>query len=115
MAPLARTTLRSHWCGELRAAHAGQEVSLGGWVHRRRDLGGLVFVDLRDREGLAQVAFGPAWSPADVLQRASGLVAEAAILVRAWSPGGPPGRRTRKWRLVKWRCMPPRSRWSARR
>ena len=82
MAALARTTLRSHWCGELRASHEGQEVRLGGWVHRRRDLGGLVFVDLRDREGLAQVAFGPDWSPPDVLQRASGLVAEAAILVR---------------------------------
>ena len=82
MASLAKTSLRSHWCGELRAAHEGQEVSLGGWVHRRRDLGGLVFVDLRDREGLAQVAFGPAWSPPEVLQRASGLVAEAAIVVR---------------------------------
>jgi aspartyl-tRNA synthetase len=82
VAALARTTLRSHWCGELRASHEGQEVRLGGWVHRRRDLGGLVFVDLRDREGLAQVAFGPDWSPPDVLQRASGLVAEAAILVR---------------------------------
>ena len=82
MASLAKTTLRSHWCGELRASHEGQEVSLGGWVHRRRDLGGLVFVDLRDREGLAQVAFGPAWSPPEVLERASGLVAEAAIVVR---------------------------------
>ena len=82
MAALARTTLRSHWCGELRASHEGQEVRLGGWVHRRRDLGGLVFVDLRDREGLAQVAFGPGWSPPEVLERASGLVAEAAILVQ---------------------------------
>ena len=82
MATVARTSLRSHWCGELRAAHEGQEVRLGGWVHRRRDLGGLVFVDLRDREGLAQVAFGPGWSSADVMERASGLVAEAAILVR---------------------------------
>ena len=91
MAALARTSLRSHWCGELRSVHEGQEVSLGGWVHRRRDLGGLVFVDLRDREGLAQVAFGPAWSPPDVLQRTSGLVAEAAILVRGVVVRRPPG------------------------
>ena len=91
MAPLARTSLRSHWCGELRASHEGQEVSLGGWVHRRRDLGGLVFVDLRDREGLVQVAFGPGWSPPEMLQRASGLVAEAAILVRGVVSRRPPG------------------------
>ena len=82
MATVGRTSLRSHWCGELRASHEGQEVSLGGWVHRRRDLGGLVFVDLRDRQGIAQVAFGPDWSPPEILQRASGLVAETVILVR---------------------------------
>ena len=82
MASLAATSMRSHWCGELRAEHAGQAVKLGGWVHRRRDLGGIVFVDLRDREGLVQVAFGPGWSPPETLQRAGGLVAETAILVQ---------------------------------
>ncbi|HTT67452.1 MAG TPA: aspartate--tRNA ligase [Gemmatimonadales bacterium] len=81
MASLAATSLRTHWCGELRAAHAGSEVRLGGWVHRRRDLGGIVFVDLRDREGIVQVAFGPGWSPPEVLERAGALVAEAAIIV----------------------------------
>jgi aspartyl-tRNA synthetase len=73
--------MRTHWCGELRASHAGTAVRLAGWVHRRRDLGGIVFVDLRDREGLVQVAFGPAWSLPETLQRAGGLVAETAILV----------------------------------
>ena len=82
MASLAATSLRSHWCGELRAADAGAEVKLGGWVHRRRDLGGIVFVDVRDREGLVQVAFGPGWTPPEVLERAGALVAETAILVR---------------------------------
>ncbi|GIW05255.1 MAG: aspartate--tRNA(Asp/Asn) ligase [Dehalococcoidia bacterium] len=54
--------LKSHPCGTLTAAHAGQPVTLAGWVHRRRDHGGLVFIDLRDRSGLVQVVFNPAES-----------------------------------------------------
>ncbi|HEY6808464.1 MAG TPA: aspartate--tRNA ligase, partial [Gemmatimonadales bacterium] len=78
---MSRTVWRSHYCGALRAEHVGQRVTLGGWVHRRRDLGGIVFLDLRDREGLVQVACGPDWAAPDVLQRAGALGAETVVVV----------------------------------
>ena len=78
--PLA-TSLRTHLCGELRSSHAGTKVRLGGWVHRARNLGGLVFVDLRDRAGLVQVSFDPKYTPADVLERAAALTNETVVLV----------------------------------
>ena len=51
--------MRSHFCGEVTGALLGEEVSVCGWVHRRRDHGGVIFIDLRDREGLLQVVFDP--------------------------------------------------------
>ncbi|NLF80100.1 MAG: aspartate--tRNA ligase, partial [Clostridia bacterium] len=50
---------RSDYCGKLRLSDAGREVVLCGWIMRRRDHGGLIFIDMRDREGIVQVVFDP--------------------------------------------------------
>jgi aspartyl-tRNA synthetase len=72
--------MRSHYCGQVNERLAGQEVSVAGWVHRRRDHGGVIFVDLRDREGLLQVVFDPD-APA-VFAEAERLRNEFVIQVR---------------------------------
>ncbi|MGI6375817.1 MAG: aspartate--tRNA ligase [Anaerolineae bacterium] len=72
--------LKTHTCGQLRAAHAGEKVSLAGWVHRRRDHGNVVFVDLRDRFGITQVVLNPQRS-ADAHRTADGIHNEYVIAV----------------------------------
>src|SRR3954463_8949763 len=75
------TATRSHLAGELRASHVGAKVKLGGWVHRTRNLGGIVFLDLRDRAGVVQVSFDPKWTPAETIERAGKLGLETVIMV----------------------------------
>src|SRR5690606_3059529 len=70
---------RTHMCGELRAAHVGQRVLLQGWVNRRRDLGGVVFVDLRDRAGLVQVVVEP--DAGEAFEVASSLRSEYVVSI----------------------------------
>src|SRR5579884_2168528 len=72
---------RTHMCGQLRASDAGQTAVLMGWVHRRRDLGGVIFVHLRDREGVTQIVFR-ADRDAELLKKAELLGAEYVIAVQ---------------------------------
>ena len=73
---------RSATCGELRRAHASTTATLMGWVHRMRDHGGVLFVDLRDRYGLAQIVFHPETGGKALLERAARLGNEWVIAVR---------------------------------
>jgi len=72
---------RTHHCNELRPAHIGQTVTLDGWVHSRRDLGGVIFIDVRDREGRTQTVFDPSDLPKEIFERAAALRSECVVRV----------------------------------
>ena len=72
---------RTHHCNELRPAHVGQTVTLSGWVHSRRDLGGLIFIDIRDREGRTQTVFDPSDLPKEIFERAASLRSECVVAI----------------------------------
>ena len=79
--------LKTHSCGELRASHEGESVTLAGWVHRRRDHGGLIFIDLRDHDGRTQVVFNPkdaakAYAVGDAVRGEYVLQVEGAVARR---------------------------------
>jgi aspartyl-tRNA synthetase len=85
------TAYRSTLAGALRADDTGETVRLAGWIHRRRDLGGLLFIDLRDRSGLVQLSFGPDWTEPEALAAAQKLGAESVIRVEGTVQGRPEG------------------------
>ncbi len=74
------STMRSHYCGQVDEALIGQEVAVCGWVHRRRDHGGVIFIDLRDREGLLQVVFDP--DRAEIFAAAERIRGEYVLAVK---------------------------------
>ncbi|EKE21192.1 MAG: hypothetical protein ACD_7C00312G0009 [uncultured bacterium] len=79
--------MRTHTCGELNKSNVGESVILAGWVHRRRDHGGIIFIDLRDRYGLTQIKFDPAineeaWKEADQLRSEWVIKATGNVLAR---------------------------------
>lgn len=81
---------RTHYCGNLTISNVGEEVILMGWVNRRRDHGGVIFIDLRDREGLAQIVFNPDISP-DSHSEAHAIRSEFVLAVRGKVQGRPAG------------------------
>src|SRR6185295_9635744 len=72
---------RTHHCNELRLAHVGQTVTLSGWVHSRRDLGGVIFIDIRDREGRTQTVFDPSDLSKDLFDKAAALRSECVASI----------------------------------
>src|SRR5437762_6568215 len=82
---------RTHHCNELRPAHIGQTATLSGWVHSRRDLGGLIFIDIRDREGRTQTVFDPSDSPKETFDQAAALRSECVVAITGRVRQRPPG------------------------
>jgi len=75
------TSVRSHLGGELRSSDVGAHVKLGGWVQRQRAMGGIVFLDLRDRAGVVQVSFDPKFANADAIRMAGDVGRESVVLI----------------------------------
>ncbi|MBC7384767.1 MAG: aspartate--tRNA ligase [Cryobacterium sp.] len=87
-----KRTVRSHHCGELRAKNLGEEITLCGWISKRRDHGGLIFADIRDRYGLTQIVFDPAVAGSDgAHERAGRLRSEFVVWIKGKVRARPEG------------------------
>ena len=84
------TSYRTHLAGALRLSDAGARVRLGGWVHRKRNVGGLVFIDLRDRSGIVQISVNAAQAGPEMLETAAGVGTESVVLVEGEVVARPP-------------------------
>ena len=82
---------RTSYCGDLRREHEGKKQTLCGWIHSRRDHGGVLFCDLRDRTGLVQIVFHP--ENQDLFQRAQNLGSEYVVCIRGQVAPRPEGTR----------------------
>jgi aspartyl-tRNA synthetase len=87
---------RTHHCNQIRPAQVGETVTLAGWVHSRRDLGGLIFIDIRDREGRTQTVFDPSVLPSELFERAASLRSECVISVTGKVRARPSGTQNTK-------------------
>jgi aspartyl-tRNA synthetase len=99
--------MRTHYCGEIDESLDGQEIEVCGWVHRRRDHGGVIFIDLRDREGLLQIVFDP--DRPEIFAEAERIRSEYVLRVKGRvrpRPDGPTSRPTRTFvsSTAIWTC-----------
>ncbi len=81
--------MRTDYCGNINASYTGQDVTLCGWVNRRRDLGGVIFLDLRDRQGVVQVVYDP--DLAEVFEQANKVRNEYCVQIKGLVRGRPEG------------------------
>lgn len=81
--------MRTHYCGSVNESHIGQEITLCGWVHRRRDHGGVIFLDMRDRGGIAQVVFDP--DTVDAFAKAEKVRSEYVLRIKGFVRARPDG------------------------
>jgi len=72
--------MRTHYCGDINATLTGEEIAVAGWVHRRRDHGGVIFIDLRDREGILQVVCDP--DTAELFAQAERIRGEFVLAIK---------------------------------